>query len=362
MVCHDARLFTDEEAVGKVGEYRPSARVALAVDLAPERREPWLLGARLPGRPIVVLDLAEPGGGHVGAPRLDGVECAVAPGAEPFVVSSVRVRAEEDAARPERCPKVAENASELLRRDMKERRVGEDSVKAAGGQREVEKALVEDFAARAARHLYEGRGAVEPYGLVTEGAEVGEVTPRAAAEVEDRERRRTFDRAQKSRIILRHVVVAGAVAERLRRRFVVGHGAGGDAVELRGGERMVAEVLSQGSPRLPRTNDLLRGRRRGRRCRRRGRWRGRRRIRADDLLRPLRDMVRRRRVLERQEERGVAAVLPGQDLRGVDREHPELLLLLRRPGPCGSRKGHIAQLTTAFHRTIQWFLRPLLKW
>ena len=103
----------------------------------------------------------------------------------------------------------------------------------------------------------------------------------------------------------------------------------------------------------------LLGRRR-RRGRGRGRGRGRRRWRvlAHDLLRPLRDVIGRRRVLEGQEERCVAAVLAGHDFRGVDREHPELLLVLsrfpstlavlrRRPGLPNGRHGKPEQPTRA---------------
>jgi hypothetical protein len=44
-----------------------------------------------------------------------------------------------------------------------------------------------------ARHRDEARGAVEPDGLVAEGAERRQVAPGPHAEVEDRERRRRLD-------------------------------------------------------------------------------------------------------------------------------------------------------------------------
>ena len=76
------------------------------------------------------------------------------------------------------------------------------------------------------------RGAVEPDRDMAALRERLEVAPRAAAEIENRERRRAFDVAQQRRDVLADVVVARAMPEFLRMPVVVRERAAGDVVEV----------------------------------------------------------------------------------------------------------------------------------
>src|SRR5436305_1189305 len=69
--------------------------------LSPHGGEPGLLVARQAGRPVVVPQLDEAGGGHLAAPGVEIEEAAVATAAEAFLVVPPRIRAEQDALRPQ---------------------------------------------------------------------------------------------------------------------------------------------------------------------------------------------------------------------------------------------------------------------
>src|SRR5579859_4538286 len=93
---------------------------------------------------------------------------------------------------------------------------------------------MEDLATREpSRHLDEAPRAVEAYDVVSEGAEVRQVSAGTAPQVEDPKRARAFDRAEERAVVLRDVVVAGAFPEGLGARVVVRQGASGDRLELR---------------------------------------------------------------------------------------------------------------------------------
>src|ERR1700734_1050737 len=94
--------------------------------LSPDGREPRLFVSRPPRRTIIVFDQGEPCGADERAPFIDRVKRPIALAIEPFGVFPARIRGEQDPARAKRAPELAEDARQLLGRDMKERRVGED--------------------------------------------------------------------------------------------------------------------------------------------------------------------------------------------------------------------------------------------
>ena len=96
---------------------------------------------------------------------------------------------------------------------MKQRRVGEYTVKMAIRQIELEEILLPYFAAAVeARHYGQARGAFQTYRGVTELGECLEVASRPAAKIEDRERRVTLDGSQQADV-LADVVIARAFPE-----------------------------------------------------------------------------------------------------------------------------------------------------
>src|SRR4030095_15674972 len=80
-------------------ENRPQCRGS---GLPPDGREPRLLVAPQPRRPVVVVELDEARRRHEASPRREIVPGAVALTLPTFGVGSARVRREEDAARPAR--------------------------------------------------------------------------------------------------------------------------------------------------------------------------------------------------------------------------------------------------------------------
>ena len=127
----------------------------------------------------------------------------------------------------------------------------EDAVEARRGKGEMDEVLMEDLAAGApAGHLHEAGGAVESDRDVAEPAEIQEIAPRAAAEVEERERPRPLDRRQERGAVLRDIVIPGALPERLGGDVVVGNRAGREVVEIVAGHR--AEENTPSRPRQAR--------------------------------------------------------------------------------------------------------------
>ena len=83
-----------------------------------------------------------------------------------------------------------EYARQFLARHVKQRGVGEYAIEVSGRQVKRKKILMQDLAAAVlARHCGETRGTVKPDRPVPERLEGLQVTARAAAEIEDRERR-----------------------------------------------------------------------------------------------------------------------------------------------------------------------------
>jgi len=111
---------------------------------------------------------------------------------------------------------LVQNAPELGAGHMEQHRVGEHAVEAGCGQVECEQVLPPHLAAAVrSRHGDELDHAVEADRRVAQRRECLQVAARAAAEVEDRERRRGFDVAQQRIDVLAHVVIARALPELL---------------------------------------------------------------------------------------------------------------------------------------------------
>src|SRR5204863_1789832 len=105
---------------------------------------------------------------------------------------------------------------------MEQRRIGEDTVEVGRGKLQREKILLPDFAAAVlARHGGERRRTLEADRLVAQRAKRRQVASRAAAEIEDAQRRRTAYVSQQRVDVLLHVVVASAGPELGRALAVV---------------------------------------------------------------------------------------------------------------------------------------------
>src|SRR4051794_7338816 len=111
---------------------------------------------------------------------------------------------------------------------MEQHRIREDPIEAAGRQVEREQVLLPDLAAAVlARNRGQRRGTFKANNMVTELAEALEIAARAAAQVEQFERRGRLDMPQQGIDVLADVVVARAFPEGLCALLVVGQRRGG---------------------------------------------------------------------------------------------------------------------------------------
>ena len=118
---------------------------------------------------------------------------------------------------------LTQHAREVLSGDVKQRRVGENAVKMAIGQIEIEKVLLPRRAtALVTRHLHKALGAIKPDGDVAKPGKGLEVAPRTATEIENRERRLADQMAQQRCDILADVVIARCAAVIVGVRVVMG--------------------------------------------------------------------------------------------------------------------------------------------
>lgn len=94
---------------------------------------------------------------------------------------------------------------------MKQRCVGEDTVKTGLWKIQRQKILVQDFDTRLAScHFDESPRAIESNRLMTEVAKRNQITTRPAAEIEDAVRTRSVQFSKQGLDILRNIVVLGA--------------------------------------------------------------------------------------------------------------------------------------------------------
>ncbi len=94
---------------------------------------------------------------------------------------------------------------------MKQRRVGEHTVKACLWKIQREKILVQDFDARLAScHFDESQRAIKADRLMTEVAKRNQIPTRPTSEIEDAVRTRSVQFRQQGLYILRNIVVLGA--------------------------------------------------------------------------------------------------------------------------------------------------------
>lgn len=115
---------------------------------------------------------------------------------------------------------------------MKKRGVREDAVEATIAEIERAKALMQHLADTVhTRHRDERGAAIEPGRLVPQAAKEREISPRSAPEIEDPQGaapwtiRWLTERSEERRVVLAHVVEAGAFPERDGLGFVVSEGA-----------------------------------------------------------------------------------------------------------------------------------------
>src|SRR5690606_34183063 len=99
---------------GRAARCRPSASGCRT----PYAGQPGLLLARQPGGPVIVLQLAEAGGGQQRAPRGQVVVGAVAAAVPAFLVVAARIGAEQRAARPQCGAQLAKHARQFLERNV----------------------------------------------------------------------------------------------------------------------------------------------------------------------------------------------------------------------------------------------------
>ena len=94
---------------------------------------------------------------------------------------------------------------------MKQRRVGEYTIKMRLWKIQREKILVQDFDARLAScHFDESQSAIESNRLMAEVAKRNQITTRATAEIEDAVRTRSIQFSKQGLDILRNIVVLGS--------------------------------------------------------------------------------------------------------------------------------------------------------
>src|SRR5437868_10374994 len=219
--------------------------------LAPDGGEPWLLLARQALGSIVMCELDKSRTRHVAAPGVDPVIGAVAAAIPSFFVLAVRVRAEKNSARLERRAQLAQNARQLLRRDMKQGSVCKHTVEPACGQIQLEKVLLPHFAAGIiARHRREALDSIDADRRMAQLSESSQVAAGPAAQVENREWRLALDASQQGLDILADVVIARAFPERVGAFLIVVERTGDDRGHCVG-RKLGLHDVDLGYPRCP---------------------------------------------------------------------------------------------------------------
>ena len=139
-----------------------------------------------------------------------------------FLVATVRVRGEQDAARFQRGMQLGQYAWQFLAGDMKQRGIGKYAIEKMARKIECEKVLLPHFAAAAfARHFHEMRRPVQTDGHVAHPGKCPQVSPGPATEIENGKRWIPLDIAQQRRDVLADVVIARAFLEFPRPLIVV---------------------------------------------------------------------------------------------------------------------------------------------
>src|SRR5256886_15928651 len=135
-----------------------------------------------------MAELVESRRRQVAAPGLEIVVGAVPLAVPAFLVTAMRIRAEQHPARLERGPQLSKHARQLLAWHVEQRRGGEHPVEARRRQLQPGKVLLPDLAAALlARHRREARRAFQADHDVAERGERLEIAPGPAAEIQDRE-------------------------------------------------------------------------------------------------------------------------------------------------------------------------------
>jgi len=178
-----------------------------------------------------VIEFAKSCVAQESSPAFEIVIDAVTPVLPAFLIQPVRVRAEEYAARLKRRPQFQENAGQFATWHVKQRGVGENSVKTVVRQIEREKILLPDVKAFCARHRNKSRGTFQTNRCVTEFSKCLEIAPRPATEIEYGRGRCLPYVLQQRRNVLADVVILCTFAEFFGTVIVVLQCAGGDLVQ-----------------------------------------------------------------------------------------------------------------------------------
>src|SRR5208283_1504771 len=135
---------------------RRDARARLS--MPPYGRQPGLRVRRRIAGPVIALEFDEARRRSETSPAFGVMKDAIASIAPAFLVRSVRTGAEQNACGLQSGMELAQDARQFAARHMKERRIGEDSVKMASRQIKCEKILQPHLATAVdARHFDEAR-------------------------------------------------------------------------------------------------------------------------------------------------------------------------------------------------------------
>src|ERR1700748_89211 len=135
---------------------------------------------------------------------------------------------------------------------MEQRSIGKNTVEVRSGQIQVQKILMPDRATRRlACHGNEALGSIETDCVMTKTGKGLEIPAGSTAEIQNRERRFSFDGSQQCRNILRDVVVTRADAEVFRVDVIVLQGDSTDLVEVVGVGFHARSIPARASPPRP---------------------------------------------------------------------------------------------------------------
>ena len=161
-----------------------------------------------------MLEFAEAGSGELAAPGCKVMEGGIASILPAFLIVAVWVRAEQYAPRLESGVQLSQNARQFPGWYMKQRGVGEYSIKIPCREIELQEILLPDHAAAVgACHFDETRGTIQTDDHMTEAGEGLQIAAWAAAEVEDGERDLASEVAQQRGDVLSYVVVARSLTK-----------------------------------------------------------------------------------------------------------------------------------------------------
>ena len=189
---------------------------------APDACEPRLLLSWHARGSIVMLQFDKSCRVEEAAPAVEIVINPVALAVPALLVVTDGIRAEQDAARFQCGSQSLQRVGQGKRGDMKQGGIGEDRIESTRGKIQVDKVLVPDFAPTGcAGHGYETRSSIQTNDLMSQPRQGGEVASWSATHIQNLERRRAFDVAEKGSYVLADIVVLSAAPKLLGATFVM---------------------------------------------------------------------------------------------------------------------------------------------